>query len=213
MYSPDQVKLPPNFHARPDDLGGPVDSAIHAHEEKGYDAEKTMAFMCVNERQAKEAIALTCGISFMIVDAIGAVLARLKALGMDKDTVVVFTADHGDFLGDKGILLKGPLHLNSIVNVPFIWHDPADPVARTCDAVSGTIDISSTVLARAGLAGFHGMQGRSLLPEVATGKDHGTGVHLIDEEAQRPGFGYAAPVKLRTMIAGDWRIKIGRAHV
>ena len=208
MYSPDQVKLPPNFYARPDDVGGPVDSAIHSHEEKGYDAEKTMAFMRVNERQAKEAIALTCGMITMIDDAIGAVLAKLKSLGLDEDTVIVFTADHGDFLGDKGIALKGPLHLNSIINVPFIWADPAGTSGKTCDAISGTIDISSTVLARAGLAGFFGMQGRSLLPEVSTGKDHGPGVHLVDEEAQRPSFGIPAPVKLRTMIAGHWRITL-----
>ncbi len=208
MYSPEQVTLPPNFYARPDDIGGPVDSAIHMHEEKGYDPERTMSFLHLNERQAREAIALTCGMITMIDDAVSVVLDRLKTLGMDQETVVVFTADHGDYLGDKGIALKGPLHLNSIVNVPFIWADPAQPVAKTCDAISGTIDISSTVLARAGLAGFHGMQGRSLLPEAATGRDHGPGVHLIDEESQRPNFGYPAPVKLRTMIAGDWRITL-----
>ncbi len=208
MYSPDQVKLPTNFYARPDDVGGPVDSAIRLHEEKGYDAERTMTFLKLNERQAKEAIALTCGMITMIDDAIAAVQAKLVALGLDQDTVIVFTADHGDYLGDKSIALKGPLHLNSILNVPFIWSDPTQPTGKICDAISGTIDISSTVLARAGLAGFHGMQGRSLLPEIATGKDHGNGVHLVEEESQRANFGYPGPVKLRSMIAGDWRMTL-----
>ena len=47
-----------------------------------------------------------------------------------------------------------------------------------------------------------------MLPEVSTGKDHGPGVHLVDEESQRPSFGIPAPVKLRTMIAGHWRITL-----
>ncbi|MFM9968162.1 MAG: sulfatase [Burkholderiales bacterium] len=208
MYSPDQVKLPPNFYSRPDDTGGPVDQAIHFHESKDYDVQKVMTFMRVNERQAKEAIALSCGMITMIDDAIAAVLAKLKTLGLDEDTVILFTADHGDFLGDKSILLKGPLHLNSIINVPFIWSDPAKQGAKTCDALSGTIDISSTILARAGLNGFHGMQGRSLLPEIETGRNHGNDVHLIDEESQFPLFGCESPVKVRSMVTPEWRVTL-----
>ncbi|MCC6474248.1 MAG: sulfatase-like hydrolase/transferase, partial [Burkholderiales bacterium] len=207
LYSAGQASLPESFHA-PAPPGSLLYAARRAAEEPGYDREAAMTFLPLTERQAKEAIALSCGMIAMIDDAVAAVLARLATLGLDRDTVVVFTADHGDFLGDHGIALKGPMHLSSIVKVPFIWADPSRPQAATCDALAGTIDIAQTVLARAGLAGFNGMQGRSLLPEIETGRDTGPGAVLIDEESQRPAFGYAGPVRLRTMITERWRMSL-----
>ena len=44
----------------------------------------------------------------MIDDAIGRVLVALAACGLADNTIVIFTTDHGDFLGDHGLLLKGP---------------------------------------------------------------------------------------------------------
>jgi hypothetical protein len=53
-------------------------------------------------------MALSCGMIAMIDDAIGRVLERLNACGLADNTVIVFTTDHDDFLGDHGLLLKGP---------------------------------------------------------------------------------------------------------
>ncbi len=41
-----------------------------------------------------------------------------------RNTVIVFNSDHGDYLGDFGLLLKGAMPLRSINRVPFIWSDP-----------------------------------------------------------------------------------------
>jgi arylsulfatase A-like enzyme len=70
------------------------------------------------------------------------------------------------------------------------------------------MDISSTILARAGLAGFNGMQGRSLLPEIQTGKDQGRGARIIEEEMQYDVFDMKTPIRLRTLITDDWRLSI-----
>jgi arylsulfatase A-like enzyme len=58
----------------------------------------------VNEREAREAMALSCGTIAMIDDAVGRVLGALAARGLVEDTIVVFTTDHGDFLGDHRLL-------------------------------------------------------------------------------------------------------------
>ena len=55
--------------------------------------------------EAKEALALTYGMITMIDDVIGRILARLTALGLDQNAIVIFTSDHGDFMGDHGLLL------------------------------------------------------------------------------------------------------------
>src|SRR5258708_30854136 len=104
----------------------------------------------------------------------GGVLAPFTALGLAETTGVIFTADHGDYMGDHQLLLKGPIHYDSIPRVPFIWADPlrADSGARRA-ALAGTLDIAPTILARAGLAPFNGMQGESLLDVIAgTRADH-----------------------------------------
>ena len=90
----------------------------------------------------------------MIDDAIGSILGWLKTLRLDEDTVVVFTSDHGDFMGDHQLLLKGALHYHGLVRVPFIWHDPsAEARGESMPSLCGTLDIAKTILDRAGLAG------------------------------------------------------------
>ena len=212
MYKPEQVSLPKSFYASPSNADNPLQQVRREQETKGFNHQNTMVFLPVSERHAKEAAALTCGMITMIDDAVGAIVAKLKALGLDEDTVIIFTADHGDFLGDHGLALKGPLHLNSIVNVPFIWSDPQTKGVDSCDALAGTIDISSTILERAGLAGFNGMQGRSLLPEIADGADHGRGVHIVEEESQRPLGAMPAPVRVRSLLTDDWRLTVYQAE-
>src|SRR3546814_14339500 len=103
----------------------------------------------------------------MIDDAVGRVIAALRKSGLADNTIIAFTSDHGDYLGDHGLLLKGPLHLHSLIRVPLIW---CDPTARTNGEVSqalcSSMDISATILDRVGIEPYNGMQGRSLLPVI-----------------------------------------------
>src|SRR5205814_2626961 len=122
------------------------------------------AAFAVGAREAREAIALSCGMIAMIDDAIGRVLARLAISGFADDTIVIFTTDHGDFLGDHGLLLKGPAHYEGITHVPFLWAEPRGCAPRRTDVLAGTLDIASTVLDRAKVQPYNGIQGVILLP-------------------------------------------------
>lgn len=148
-------------------------------------------------------IALTYGSISMIDDAIGRVLARLKALGLDDNTVVIFTLDHGDYMGDHGLMLKLLLHYQGMTRVPFIWHDPSRPVDHAVDTGLGSsIDISATILARAGIQPFNGLQGRDLFttepPEAL----------IVEEDSQRVMTGFDRPQRVRTLITDRYRMSL-----
>lgn len=116
--------------------------------------------------------------------AIGRMMDALDKGGRADDTVVMFTTDHGDHLGDHRLLLKGAEQYQSIVRVPFIWSDPQAPqaVGRT-GAIASTLDIPATLLDRARLEPYYGLQGRSLLPSIG-GMDDGREAAFIQYDHQ-----------------------------
>jgi len=59
----------------------------------------------VTEDEARAIIAPTYGIITMIDDAIGRVLKQLENLGLAEDILVIFTSDHGDYMGEHGLML------------------------------------------------------------------------------------------------------------
>src|SRR5690606_5566269 len=145
----------------------------------------------------------------MVDDAVGRILEALQRTGLAENTVVIFTSDHGDFMGDHGLMLKGPIHYQGLIRVPFIWSDPAQSGAARTQALGSSIDIARTVLARAGLAGFNGMQGRTLLPIMHGAQDDRRAI-VVEDDNQRAYLGFDQPVRARTLVTQDHRLTIYR---
>jgi arylsulfatase A-like enzyme len=177
--------------------------------EKGEASRDTQMPYAVNAREAQEAMALTFGMITMIDDQIGRVLTKLKELGMDEDTVIIFTSDHGDYMGDHGLMLKGPLHLHGMIRVPFIWSDPDGRKENTTTALGQTIDISSTVLERAGINPYYGIQGTSILGDISGDQPTNRNAILIEDDRQRINLGFTRFQKMRTLITGQYRFTLG----
>lgn len=208
MYRPDDMALPPSFDHGNRPLARPVAWALEQRARGAAELAGQAAF-AVDEREAREAMALSCGMIAMIDDCVGMVLARLAASGLADDTVVIFTTDHGDYLGDHRLLLKGPAHYDGVTHVPFIWAEPGRRPARRSDGLSGTLDIAPTILDRARIAPYNGVQGESLLPMIdgepsATARD----CLVIEDDQQRATLGFAAPPRLRTLITQRYRMTI-----
>ncbi|MEO0936675.1 MAG: sulfatase-like hydrolase/transferase [Pseudomonadota bacterium] len=101
-------------------------------------------------------------------DQLGRLLDHLAATGRDKDTMIVLTSDHGDYLGDHWLGEKNLFHDPS-ARIPMIIYDPraeADGTrGSTCDALVESIDIAATFIeAAGGTVPDHIVEGRSLLP-------------------------------------------------
>jgi arylsulfatase A-like enzyme len=208
MYAPDDFPVPEAF--RRNDWTPPAHvQAILDQRQAGEANLAGMNTIGVTAREAQEARALTCGMITCIDDAIGQVLAAVDRSGCRGDTVVMFTTDHGDHLGDHRLMLKGAEQYQSIVHVPFIW---ADPQARGCPArtesLGSTIDIAATVLDRARIEPFTGIQGRSLLPVMADDRAPVRESVFIQYDHQVPSPGSGVPPRVHTLIDGRYRVSV-----
>ena len=210
MYRPQDMQLPASFHPGNRPLARPVTWAMAQRDSGKADTAGQAAF-AINEREAREAMALSCGMIAMIDDAIGRVLGRLAACGLADDTIVIFTTDHGDFLGDHRLLLKGPAHYEGITHVPFIWAEPGTRAARRTDTLAGTLDIASTILDRVKVQPYNGIQGVSLLPVLeGAGATIARDSMVIEDDQQRAVFGLPSGSRLRTLVTQRWRMTIAQ---
>jgi arylsulfatase len=105
----------------------------------------------------------------LIDDQVGRMLAALDKHGMRENTIVIFTSDHGEMLGDHGIYLKGPYFYDCAVRVPLIMSMPATIKAQRVQALVELTDLPQTILDACGIDHHPGMQGKSLWP-ILTGK-------------------------------------------
>ncbi len=114
--------------------------------------------------QIREVNAVVHAKNELIDEAVGRVLSYLRRRGIDAETDIFFTADHGELQGDFGMLFKGPYLVDALTNVPLIWR-PAPRLGIAAAEVAapvGHLDIAPTILAAAGLKAPAEIQGRIL---------------------------------------------------
>jgi arylsulfatase A-like enzyme len=93
-------------------------------------------------------------------------------------------------------------------HVPFIWSDPAKPGSAATDLLSGTIDIGTTVLARAGLGPFHGSQGFDVV-RAARGNERLPRLGMIVEEDELGvHLGREEGLRTRTFVTERWQLTL-----
>lgn len=205
MYNPDDFELPVRFsdHKNPPP---PLLDARANFERGDMPAVPQISFMA-SEQHIRESMALTAGMITMIDDAVGDIVEALKQTDQYDNTVIVFNSDHGDFLGDFDLLLKGAWPKDAITRVPLIWSDPSDRTERVSTALASTVDIAPTILERAGIRPFHGMQGRSFIP--ATVGDSGPRDNLLiefNDGGKRMGFD--PPARVRVLVDDNWHLAV-----
>ncbi|MCX5758562.1 MAG: sulfatase [Candidatus Hydrogenedentes bacterium] len=106
-----------------------------------------------------------------IDDEIGRLLVCLEGRGIDHDTIVVYTSDHGSMMGSHGVGGKRQPYEESI-RVPFFVRWPGSiPKGRTCDALFGVPDLMPTLCGLAGLAAPDSCAGRDLSRAMLDGRD------------------------------------------
>ncbi len=152
-----------------------------------------------------EAVAATYGMIGMIDDGVGRIMAALTALGVRDNTIVVFTSDHGDMMGDHGLFLKGFMHYRGTLQVPMVIDAPGLAAGRSTSLAS-SIDLGPTLMDLCGVASYDGIQGSSLAPVL---RDPATSVRpwvLIEDDLPIITSRLTPiPSRTRTLLAGDYR--------
>lgn len=153
------------------------------HEGAGLDTPAA-----VSEEQRRDIVRYTYAMITLVDDQVGRLLAALRTLGLEESTVVSFTSDHGELLGDHGLYCKGPFHYEPLLRVPWLWRWPARfPGGRVCRAIASLADLAPTVLDLAGLSPPPTIQGLSLARLLrGTTSLHRPGALIEMQSAYRP---------------------------
>ncbi len=118
------------------------------------------------DRQLAEMTANYYGQISFIDDGVGRILQRLDALGLSENTLVVFTTDHGDLLGDHGLYLKGPTSYEGLLRVGLIAIGPGILENGVIAEPVSTLDLAATFYDYAGVERPENVQSRSLRPLI-----------------------------------------------
>ena len=93
----------------------------------------------------------------------GRILVALEETGQAKNTIVVFTADHGDYMGAHRLFLKGVAAFEDAYRIPLILSGPGIPAGRRVEQIVSLIDLAPTLVGLT-VGGQFPCYGRSLRP-------------------------------------------------
>ncbi|MCF7854244.1 MAG: sulfatase-like hydrolase/transferase [Candidatus Pacebacteria bacterium] len=127
---------------------------------------------------------------------VGRILKTLQETGLDEETLVVFSSDHGDWAGRYGQIGKNLPAYDPLLRIPFVWYDPARPenAGKRVHDLGSNVDFMPTLLSRLGISIPPTVQGKNLLP-------------LVDQKVavQRDAV-FAETAMEKTIRTHDWKL-------
>lgn len=133
---------------------------IHAHNDPaGYPVSQ------MTNDEARSVVAAYYAMIEHIDHEVGRLLQTLEETGQRENTIVIFMSDHGEMLGDHGLLLKGPHFFDEAVRVPLVISWPGHFATNGhVEQLVELVDLAPTLMEAVGLAPEQPMQGKSFLP-------------------------------------------------
>ncbi len=149
MYDPEKLTLPDNY------TDFPLERDMETRP-AAIDYEK------LTEADIRQAMAYYYGNISHIDDGVGRMVALLKEKGLYEDTMIVFTSDHGDYMGQHHMILKCNHMYDALERIPLLIRYPGEKAG--CDSrMSENIDVMPTILDVCGYEKPASVQGTSLL--------------------------------------------------
>lgn len=161
----------------------------------------------------REIIAAYYAMIELIDHQVGRMLEALDASGQAENTIVIFTSDHGETLGDHGLLLKGCRFYESLMRVPLIMRWPRGGVSNERrDELVELLDLAPTLLEAAGFPVPENLPGRSLLPALTSSRGRLTPKDAVSAEYYRalsprkgePGSSAYSEARGSGVLPGSW---------
>lgn len=185
LYRDMEMPLPNHYVAKKDIETPKLPPTIH----KAEDRQTSYAFVDTptetKERYVRQLQAMT-GIDRLV----GRLRKTLKEQNLDKNTIIVFTSDHGLFMGQFGLGGKA-LCYEVTTHVPLIIYDPTSKKSargKKSEALVQSIDIAPTLLSMAGISAPTSYQGRDLT-NILSGTEASVRNYLYTENLWSTHFG------------------------
>lgn len=149
----------------------------------------------LNQRDKQQLVALYDGeITYHDV-WFGKILDGLRERGLDQNTAMVFTSDHGEEFWDHGSVGHGHNVYEELLHIPMVMHIPGAKERRTAiDTPVGLVDIAPTMFDALGVTA-QGFEGTSQLQKIA-------GAEPLTQTIAVSGF----MDNWRTIVMGDWKL-------
>ena len=222
LYRPEEVDLPPAFHLEPsEDI--PLRCRFNRRFYGDHPADRHGCSVepLSDEDAWRRYIARYWGKISLVDQQIGKIIEELVAREIEKNTIIVFTSDHGDMMGDFRMLAKG-VQFESSVRVPLMVHIPGiTNESLLVDGPISQVDIVPTLLELLEEKANDDLDGLSLLPVIMRsqtpshdvfiewngpdGADKWCAPYFSGEEKKRVDAITSAPV--RTIVTQDnWKL-------
>lgn len=168
-YDPHPPFVPPRAYADRFDAEAMPGPSFEESDLAAQEALSAVDFQTRSRRpeefEGKNVQALYYAMIALIDEQFGRLLEYLEQTGQRENTVIIFTSDHGEALGDHGLLLKGCRFYEGLVRVPLIFSCPGQiQQGLQSEALVELLDLSATILDVAGIETPEQFQGTSLRP-------------------------------------------------
>ena len=224
MYKPDEVDLPANFNALP----GP-DSPIkyrylvNYYREHGWPDRENKHGILKNEWEWRYLISRYWGLVSLVDTYVGKILETLARLDLEKNTVVVYTSDHGDMMGShrlgaKMVMYEEACKVPLFIRIPWLKRFP-----RVVEQPVSQIDLVPTILDLLEMSIPSSLQGKSWYPYLRGDKPWEKEPIFLewngrdgDRWLAGPSYGFpeqelrkATGARVRTVITPDgWKLNL-----
>ena len=177
VYDPHPPFIPPKQYEerfKAEDMPGPhFKESDLAHQKSLESVDFQQKSRRPEECKAKSAQAKYYAMIALIDDQLARILQTLDETGQRENTVIILTSDHGETLGDHGLMFKGCRFYEGLVKVPLIFSCPGKFKSDLqCDGLVELLDLSATLLDIAGLGIPEYHQGQTLTP-ILEGRESG----------------------------------------
>ncbi len=204
----DEIPLP-NY--QPGELAGKPVFQTTDHG-GAYDTKGNYSFDPMTEKDHRYLRAAYWAMIDLVDAQFGRLLDYLEESGQLEDTLIIFTSDHGESLGDHGMYLKGPYFYECNVHVPLIMAWPGKiPAGKVSDALVELVDLAPTLCDAAGIQKEPGMQGRSLWPMLTGKASLNSFRESVYCEYYNSNIKHRNPLAFDTMVF-DGRYKLVKVH-
>lgn len=220
MYDPEDMEIGHFVDGEFDDM--PEPHQLTRQDDNGFDEYNVDGFgnhgyhkhSGVSDEDLRRAQAIYYGMISFMDHWIGQTLDCLENLGILDNTLIVFTSDHGHFLGQHGLVAKGPFHYEDVIRVPFIAaFGNQIPQGQTCEHLQSLVDLAPTFIDAAQQTSDEAdklplaMQGLSQLNAWQTQREPGRDHAIIENHHNA-----SDAVHLRTLVTDRYKLTVYRGR-